>query len=262
MLKTVCGWGKCLCCSTDLVLVVNELSHFQNLHACTYDFTRGRVHVAQDSNADLLRALLPTLIPILMKNTVYTDMDLAMLGSATDEDDYVPDRPQDVRPVFSHSKAGRAGDEDDEEDEDEDEDDSTEWSLRKCSAASMDALATKFGAEILPITLPELNKKLSDPEWRVRESGILTLGAVADGSYAGIEPHLAQLMPFLLTLVSDGQPLIRSISCWTVSRFAEWIMQYEDDRTVLQPVLTALVPRLLDRNKKVQEVMFSSFFNA
>jgi hypothetical protein len=34
--------------------------------------------------------------------------------------------------------------------------------------------------------------------WLVRESGILALGAVAEGCYDGIEPHLKDLIPFLI----------------------------------------------------------------
>lgn len=63
---------------------------------------------------------------------------------------------------------------------------------------------------------------------------------------------LPQLIPFLVTLTQDPMFLIRSISCWTLGRYATFIVEYETADYV-QPVLLALLERMLDRNKKVQE---------
>ena len=182
---------------------------------------------------NLLRPFLPPLIPVLMKALVYSDMDLAMMSGQDDTDDYVPDRAEDLRPIFAHSKAGAAsragnyegGDGDDagsEADEDDDED-ATDWNLRKCAAASLDSLAEAFQAEILPIVLPELNTKLADAhDWKARESAILALGAIAEGCYDGLQPHLPGLVPFLLQLLQD--PMVLTAVCcvvgWSFVRFA------------------------------------------
>ena len=55
-------------------------------------------------------------------------------------------------------------------------------------------------------------------EWEVKESGILALGAIAEGCMAGMIPHLSELVPFLINCLSDKKALVRSISCWTLSR--------------------------------------------
>lgn len=51
----------------------------------------------------------------------------------------------------------------------------------KCSAAALDVLANVFHDELLPHILPLLKELLFHPEWVVKESGILVLGAIAEG---------------------------------------------------------------------------------
>jgi transportin-1 len=122
-----------------------------------------------------------------------------------------------------------AGDEDgnaseDEEELDFEDEDAADWSLRKCAAASLDQMALVFHERLLVVLLPCLQQTLTSPDWLVRESGILALGAVAEGAYKGLASHLPQLLPYLLKMLVDPKPLVRSITCWTVSRYATWIM--------------------------------------
>lgn len=63
------------------------------------------------------------------------------------------------------------------------------------------------------------------PEWVVRESAVLAIGAVADGCSSFMAPHLPALVSFLLTQLHDKQPLIRSITCWTLGRYSAWIVE-------------------------------------
>ena len=51
----------------------------------------------------------------------------------------------------------------------------------KCSAAALDVLANVFHDEMLPVLLPILKETLFHPEWEAKESGILVLGAIAEG---------------------------------------------------------------------------------
>ena len=53
--------------------------------------------------------------------------------------------------------------------------------LGKCSAAGLDVLANVFHEELLPFVLEKLNELLFHQEWVLRESGILVLGAIAEG---------------------------------------------------------------------------------
>lgn len=58
--------------------------------------------------------------------------------------------------------------------------------LGKCSAAALDVLANVFREELLPHLLPLLKGLLFHPEWVVKESGILVLGAIAEGECSAV----------------------------------------------------------------------------
>ncbi len=51
------------------------------------------------------------------------------------------------------------------------------------------------------------------------------MGAVAEGAMTGMMPHLAELVPYLISCLRDRKALIRSITCWTLSRYCHWVVQ-------------------------------------
>lgn len=51
----------------------------------------------------------------------------------------------------------------------------------KCSAAALDVLANVFRDQLLPVLVPILREALFHQEWDIKESGILALGAIAEG---------------------------------------------------------------------------------
>lgn len=53
----------------------------------------------------------------------------------------------------------------------------------KCSAAALDVLASVFHEDLLPVLLPILRETLFHQDWEIKESGILALGAIAEGLY-------------------------------------------------------------------------------
>ncbi|KAI9469089.1 MAG: armadillo-type protein [Benjaminiella poitrasii] len=156
-----------------------------------------------------------------------------------------------------------------EDDDFEDDEFYSQDSLRKCSAAALDALAVSFGDDIAKIILDHLfNHVLLNENWLIRESGILALGAAAEGCINVFSQHLLDLVPYLLKSMQDSKALIRSISCWTLSRFSNWLVDQYDatneemcnkSTTLFEPVLFALLERLLDPNKRVQEAACTSF---
>lgn len=90
-------------------------------------------------------------------------------------------------------------------------------------------------------------------------AGILAIGAIAEGCGRLVEPHLPTLMPFLISTLDDAKPLIRSISCWSISRYAPWIVaQPQVEGQVLATVLRKYGERCLDNNKRVQEAAISA----
>lgn len=172
------------------------------LEACEFWLT-----FAEDPDlAPYLHPLLAKVAPVLLDCMVYSEDDLLWL-QGDDEDAAVPDKETDIKPRHyggkshgfereangdgeSQKRVGAYGEEldegedddyDDAEDEDFAEEMSTEWNLRKCAAAALDVLAVRFGADLLNVLLEPLKTKLWSDDWLQRESGILALGAMAEG---------------------------------------------------------------------------------
>uniref|UniRef100_A0A183CIR4 Transportin-1 n=1 Tax=Globodera pallida TaxID=36090 RepID=A0A183CIR4_GLOPA len=163
---------------------------------------------------EVLGPILPKLLPVLVKCMKYTETDIILLKGDVEDDSNVPDRVQDIKPRFHRAKTqgvvgsssahtspndlNEAGfgmpntaqqqqqrqDSDDDDDEEEgagDDETTTEWNLRKCAAASLDVLSGIFTDTLLVHLLPILNESLFSDQWEVKESGILALGAIAEG---------------------------------------------------------------------------------
>ncbi|PIO71475.1 HEAT repeat protein, partial [Teladorsagia circumcincta] len=179
---------------------------------------------------ELLSPFLGKLVPVLIKCMRYSESDIiALKGNCDEEDAMIPDRDEDIKPRFHKSKvaAGQLNGEDN--DDDGNDETYAEWNIRKFIEIS-----------------------------QVKESGILALGAVAEGCMTGITPHLHELIPFLLNMLDDKKPLVRSITCWTLSRYCSWVVD-EARQQYFEPTLKGLLVRVLDGNKRVQEAACSAF---
>eukprot|EP00927_Polykrikos_kofoidii_P026497 TRINITY_DN23577_c0_g1_i1.p1 TRINITY_DN23577_c0_g1~~TRINITY_DN23577_c0_g1_i1.p1 ORF type:complete len:955 (+),score=184.98 TRINITY_DN23577_c0_g1_i1:109-2865(+) len=210
----------------------------------------------------LVKPMLGELVPVLLANMVYTDADYFSMDRAQiDEDNAgIPDTAEDMAPCF-HKGEGRF------KDEGQDDDDEggvnnpggawgAEWTARKAAASSLDHLAVTFKQEMLEVVLPLIQQKLEDSSWEVQESGVLALGAIAIGCMEGLVKFLPRVLELLLRLSQAPKPLLRTISCWCTSRFSWWICDEHTNpnhEQALRSVLGALLQRVLDKNKLVQE---------
>ncbi|XP_045481488.1 transportin-1 isoform X1 [Harmonia axyridis] len=213
---------------------------------------------------------LNRLIPVLVRGMKYSDIDIILLKGDVEEDESVPDKEEDIRPRFHKSKThtvkmgsvpeNGTNDEDDDDDFDDGDDDGSlsDWNLRKCSAAALDVLANVFRDDLLPILIPILKETLFHQEWQIKESGILALGAIAEGCMTGMVGLLPELIPYLINCLSDKKALVRAITCWTLSRYSHWVVSQPHD-AYLKPLMTELLKRILDSNKRVQEAACSAF---
>jgi len=116
-----------------------------------------------------------------------------------------------------------------------------------------------FHDALLPIVLPIIKQMLVDENWRYREAGILALGAISEGCRLGMQPFLPELFPFLFQCLKDSKPLVRSITCWTLGRYTQWVVEQQQPTVYLEPLMTELLQRVLDTNKKVQDAACSAF---
>nr|XP_025839309.1 transportin-2 [Vulpes vulpes] len=178
------------------------------LEACEFWLTLAEQPICKE----VLASHLVQLIPILVNGMKYSEIDIILLKGDVEEDEAVPDSEQDIKPRFHKSRtvtlpheAERPDGSEDAEDDDDD-DALSDWNLRKCSAAALDVLANVFREELLPHLLPLLKGLLFHPEWVVKESGILVLGAIAEATkplphssaFATLEEEACtELVPYL-----------------------------------------------------------------
>jgi HEAT repeat protein len=232
---------------------------------------------------------LDKIIPVLLESMVYSEEDIAMLeGGGNDADE--EDRAEDIKPKFAKGKGIRTlangeevveeaaqnggyaklGDDEDldegeiEEFDDDDDDGNPEdrWNLRKCSAAALDVFATDFRGPVFETILPYLMTNLRHEEWPYREAAVLALGAVAEGCIDVVTPHLPDLVPYLISLLSDPEPLVRQITCWTLGRYSSWGASLNTSALRAQffePMMEGILTKMLDHNKRVQEAGASAF---
>eukprot|EP00521_Asterionellopsis_glacialis_P016357 CAMPEP_0195301576 /NCGR_PEP_ID=MMETSP0707-20130614/29519_1 /TAXON_ID=33640 /ORGANISM="Asterionellopsis glacialis, Strain CCMP134" /LENGTH=1023 /DNA_ID=CAMNT_0040364555 /DNA_START=240 /DNA_END=3311 /DNA_ORIENTATION=- len=216
--------------------------------------------------------LLPQLVPVLLRGMVYSADQREEL-MFRNEMDAAENPNEQVKPVFHKSKNKHQGDDDgdeddDGEDDDFDDDEGNEWTLRKCSAASLDSFAGLYGpGPILPSLLPALQEGLSNADPWVQEASVLALGAIADGCMHAMAPHMAQLHQYLMGLLSTPEspqslPQLKSIAAWTVGRYAQWAIGQVQSGTqghLLAQMTEVFVARMGERNRRVQAACCSAF---
>ncbi|CAO3636126.1 unnamed protein product [Cunninghamella echinulata] len=249
------------------------------LQACDFWLT----YMSIPSFHDHLIPYLDRLIPALLSNMVYSESDIMdLMGHQYELNMNMADKDQDIRPKFYQKRQhnqrynlngndlninstdddddddGNEEDEEEEEEEDDDDDDDfyLEWNLRKASGSTLETLATSYSNQVCDVLLPYLDGILFQHDWKIRESGIFALGVIAKGTFDHMKIYLPQLLPYLQDNMKHNMPLIRSITCWTISRYSEWLIeqcQYiEGKQNYFEPVLSELLERILDQNKHVQ----------
>jgi transportin-1 len=239
----------------------------------------------QERLKEELAPYMPKIIPVLLQNMIYDEEEVARLMDEQDDAE-TDDRAEDLRPQFAKSKGdrlntSRPGDQlnanvtQDQQTEDESDlsegeiedsefgdDPSGNWTLRKCSAAALDVFSNVYHRPVFEILLPYLMETLRHEQWPNREAAVLTLGAVADGCMDAVTPHLPQLVPYLISLLNDAQPVVRQITCWCLARYSGWAAHLRDPAQKAQffePMMEGILHRMLDNNKKVQEAAASAF---
>lgn len=218
-----------------------------------------------EAQMELLMAKMPLLLPLLLDAVVYAPDDASLAFNAQEEedkDDGVDGRGHCSRPKTHGAQSHQSTQEsDDEESDDDDEDeDASQWNLRRCAASTIDLLASTADPDaFLHVLLPLLQTRLAAPQWEVRESAILVLGAIAEGCSEAMQPHLPQLLPFLLENTAHPKPLVRAIAFWTMGRWGGALVaaaatnQNADEGVAfLHASIWAMLRAMQQPNRKVQ----------
>lgn len=68
----------------------------------------------------------------------------------------------------------------------------------------IDNMASIYGDSVLPVLLPHIESRLQDTQhWELRETAVLTVGAIARGCLSGLEPFLPKVLEMLLRMCDD-----------------------------------------------------------
>lgn len=211
----------------------------------------------------IVSCLLPQLVPVLLANMIYSDADYMSMEASHLEDDNaaVPDSLDDIKPRFHKEQKNLKDGEDDDDDANAKGGAwGAEWTVRKAAASSLDRLSTIYSDEMPPLVLPQIEQKLQHSSWEHQEVGVLAMGAIAAGCMDKLTQFLPKVVELLISLTANQKPLVRSISCWCLSRFANWMClpATPNREQILGATLKAVLPRVVDRNKRVQEAACSA----
>lgn len=235
-----------------------------SLQACEFWLATTKLPTCKD----ILSPYINKLLPILLKNMRYSQAELNIIKDSLGADANNKDLAKDISPFHMRDKNSQGEDEcfsdgeDDTEGQGDDFDDFyMGWTLRKCSAASLDSLAVKFGDDLLPILVPFISEMLNHSDYLAKESAILALGAIAEGCMNGLKSQLPELINFLQASMTDEHSVVRVITCWTLSRYVTWIINVKPDAPHMYfvPVMLLLLKHFVDDNKRVQRAAISAF---
>ena len=75
-----------------------------------------------------------------------------------------------------------------------------------------------------------------------------------------VEPHLLSMVEYLFGMLTNEQPFLRSISCWTLSKYSNSLFKLDPtgEMKLLQRYLQQLILRLGDLDTLVQEAACTS----
>ncbi|GBG33274.1 Transportin-1 [Hondaea fermentalgiana] len=225
---------------------------------------------------------LAGLLPALLRRMKYSDEELMMLGFDDDENDTsVPDRKQDIRPSVhgvdgdhdgdaSQTKDNNGGDGDNEDEDDEDEGDDEDdekyysiWTIRKSAGSALNAISDILdGNQVLPILVPLLEAGLQPSnDWRTREVVVMALGAVGEAYHGALDPHMPNLVPFLVQQARSGETPLRITTLWTLSKLSQWVIAVDGTGKpgdgLFREYVLVLTQSTADRNKNVQHAACS-----
>lgn len=219
----------------------------------------------------ILQPFVKEIVPVLLTKMIFDEDSILTYEAHNEDDAFLEDKDEDIKPMAprivkkkplvtgGNSTDGQQPREDDDEDDDDEDDDGdvdSRWTLRKCSAATLDVMTNILPRDVIEVAFPLLREHLTSEKWFIREATILALGAMSEGIMKFFNDQLPGLIPFLVEQLKDQWAPVRKITCWTLSRFATWVLQ--DHTEFLIPVLEPIVNTLLDKRKDVQEAAISS----
>ena len=153
--------------------------------------------------------------------------------------------------------------EDENEDDDENSEENSFTTLRKSSAFALQQFSKNYSELVFVKMQGYLQTMLQSSNEDHQEAAVLALGAISDqdGSYCAIEVHLEQLVPFLINKLDGSREDVRATTCWTLSKFSEWIGNNDSDQNQQIFLLyhSKLIQKMADPDENVQEAACNAY---
>lgn len=138
----------------------------------------------------------------------------------------------------------------------------TPLSLRKTCCRIIDKLSFMFPYETFINIRPHLENELQSTTDLIKERSILAFGAIAKGCYTYIITHLKTIIPFLLRELQHPNKHIRTIACWSLSRYTKFILldnDLDNKDELIKEYLTEILKKFLDKERIVRESAGTAF---
>lgn len=255
--------------------LINDHNEDISLEACEFLLALATCPEAENDNG-IFANKLDMILPVLLEKMVYSEEEIILMSMVDEQDNAdVADNEENIKPINAKSKDShkvsstrktKRFDEDDDnddsdfDDDDDDDDDDLlldQWSIRKCSAATLDILSLNMPEKVLDGVLPLLHSKIVSDVWQVREAAILAFGAISKSCIELAGDKLPELVPFLVDRLKDQEPRVRQITCWTISRYSGWVAEEAHEggkyANYFDPTFRSILNCCLDQKKVVQE---------
>ena len=211
------------------------------LAACTFWYD---LSVQPEAIHDFFKmeGLMPRVVEQLFAGMQYSDMEISLI----EEDEM----KENIQPKHNLKKVGK-------NQNSEDEAEVENWTVRTCTASIIDQLAL-IHPGFIALVLPQIEKRLSNPNWKTQEVAILALGAISSGCYEQVQPLLKGLVPMLFQLLHAPNVhfLVQTIAIWALSRYDPYFSSNEEH---FKSYLDILLCNVSAAKRKVQESAISAF---
>jgi len=208
--------------------------------------------LSQIQEDTLLMSLKPQhaqeLLPILLGRMAYSEDEVSEIM----EKDNISIRDIDILPP-SMSRRGSSK----KEGQDVDDEEVDQMTMRSEAARCLDAISLVHPGGVYSELRSILQARVSDSDWKIRETAIMAIGCIMHGCYKAMKSDLSKIMSIVLDRAQgDGDVLVRSIACWTLGKAMPYFAM--DGQNYLQRVFEVLVECCHATSKRLQWTAITS----
>ena len=132
--------------------------------------------------------------------------------------------------------------------------------IRKAGCALLGVIVEGISDAIRPVLaslVPELLKKVQDPDEKVRETGLFAIGQVSEHCQPEILFHHHLILPVLIAALDDQHSSVHHTCCYGLEMFCE-NLESSSLKPFLQPLVTKLCALLASKDKTTVDLSLAA----